>query len=147
MGAVEFAEAVVDPSTGSVTLRARFPNRAGLLLPGMFVRASFAQAVNQRAFLIPQPAVARNPQGQATLYVVTPDNKAVQRQVVAERAQGQYWVVTQGLNPGDRVITQGLLATLRPGATVRPVPAAAPQRVAPPSPEELERLKSQKKGR
>lgn len=141
-GTVEFAEVVVDQSTGTVTLRARFPNPQGLLLPGMFVRASFAQAIDRRAFLIPQPAVSRNPQGQAALYVIGPGNKAVQRQVVAERTQGPYWVVTRGLDPGDRVITQGLLPTLRPGAAVRPVPATAPQRLEPPSPEQLELMKA-----
>lgn len=141
-GTVEFSEVVVDQATGTVTLRARFPNPQGLLLPGMFVRASFAQAIDQRAFLVPQPAVSRSARGMATLYVVGPDNKAVQREVVAERAQGQYWVVTRGLNPGDRVITQGLLPTLRPGSVVRPVPAATPDRVQPPSPEQQERMKA-----
>ena len=145
-GSVEFAEVVVDQATGSVTLRARFPNPQGLLLPGMFVQASFAQAINTRAFLIPQPAVTRDPKGGATLFVVGPENKAVQRQVTAERTQGQFWVVTSGLRPGDRVITQGLLTTLRPGAAVRPVPANAPQRVQPPSPEQMERMNSKGKG-
>ena len=139
-GVVEFSEVVVDQSTGTVTLRARFPNRQGLLLPGMFVQASFAQAIDRRAFLIPQPAVTRSPQGAATLYVVGPGNKLVQRQVTAERTKGQYWVVTQGLKAGDRVITQGLLPTLRPGAVVRPVPANTPQRIQPPSPEQMKQM-------
>lgn len=139
-GSVEFSEVVVDQSTGSVTLRARFPNPKGLLLPGMFVRATFAQAIDRRAFLIPQPAVSRDPKGAATLYLVGPGNKAIQRQVVAERTEGQYWVVTQGLNPGDRVITQGLLSTLRPNTVVRPVPADTPQEVKPPSPEQMEQM-------
>lgn len=140
-GTVEFSEVVVDQSTGTVTLRARFPNPQGLLLPGMFVQASFAQAIDQRAFLIPQSAVTRDAQGAATLYVVGPGNKAAQRRVIAERTQGPYWVVTRGLNPGDRVITQGILPTLRPGAVVRPVPADAPQSVRPPSPERTERTR------
>lgn len=130
-GRVQFAEAMVDPATGTVTLRARFPNPDSLLLPGMFVRASFVQGINQRAFLVPQQAVSRDPRGNATLYVVDADNKAVRRQVTAERTSGAHWVVTAGLNPGDRVIVQGL-ANVRPNATVRPVPADTPQRIAPP---------------
>lgn len=131
-GTIEFSEALVDTATGTTTLRARFPNPQGILLPGMFVRASFAQAINRRAFLVPQQGVSRNPQGQATVIVVGPGNKAVQKSVVAERTQGQYWVVTSGLNPGDKVITQGL-SKLRPGQQVEPVAANAPQKVkAPP---------------
>lgn len=145
-GTVQFSEVVVDQSTGTVTIRARFPNPQGLLLPGMFVRASFAQAINQRAFLVPQPAVTRDPQGRARLFIVGPGNRAVQREVVAERTQGEYWVVTQGLNPGDRVITQGLLPTLRPNTVVKAVPAAAPQQIRPPSPEQLEKMQQSKKG-
>lgn len=146
-GTVEFAEVVVDQATGTVTLRARFPNPQGLLLPGMFVRASFAQAINQRAFLVPQPAISRDPKGNATLYVVGPGNRAVQRQVTADRAEGQNWVVTQGLNPGDRVIVQGLLPTLRPNAVVRPVPTNTPQRIQPPSPEQMEQMQKSGAGK
>ncbi len=131
-GTIEFSEALVDPTTGTTTLRARFPNPQGILLPGMFVRASFAQAINRRAFLVPQQGVSRNPQGQATVIIVGPGNKAVQKKVVAERTQGEYWVVTEGLNQGDRIIVQGL-SKLRPGQQVQPVPANTPQRVqAPP---------------
>jgi membrane fusion protein, multidrug efflux system len=131
-GSVEFSEVVVDTATGTVTLRARFPNPQGLLLPGMFVRAEFAQAINTRAFLVPQPAVTRDAKGQATLYIVGPGNKALQRNVTAERTQGQSWVVTAGLRPGDKVIVQGLGQRVTPGAAIRPVPANAPQRIAPP---------------
>jgi membrane fusion protein, multidrug efflux system len=137
-GTVQFTEAVVNQETGTVTLRARFPNPQGVLLPGMFVRASFAQAINTRAFLVPQQAVARDPKGGATVMLVGPGNKAIQRTVRADRTQGTAWVVTEGLRPGDRIIVQGLGAQLRPGTTVRPVPANAPQRVAPPSPEQME---------
>lgn len=136
VGTVEFSEVVVDQSTGTVTLRARFPNPNNMLLPGMFVQARFAQAVNTRAFLVPQPAINRDPQGRATLFVVGEGNKAEQRTVTADRAVGQNWVVTQGLKQGDRVIVQGL-ADLRPGQPLRPVPANTPQRVQPPSPEQL----------
>jgi membrane fusion protein, multidrug efflux system len=129
-GVIQFSEVVVDPGTGTVTLRARFPNPQGVLLPGMFVRALFAQSVNTSAFLVPQQAVTRDPQGNATVLVVGPNNRAVQRKVTAERTQGAFWVVTEGLSPGDRVITQGL-GRARPGQPVRPVPATAPQRIDP----------------
>lgn len=130
-GTVEFSEAVVDPATGTVTLRARFPNPQGLLLPGMFVRATFAQAINTRAFLVPQAAVTRDPQGNATVMIVGQGNKAVQRKVTAERTQDQFWVVTAGMKDGDRIIVQGL-SKLRPNQSVKPVPADTPQRIAPP---------------
>ncbi len=130
-GTVEFAETVVDTNTGTVTLRARFPNPQGLLLPGMFVRATFAQAINNRAFLVPQQAVARDPKGTATVMVVGPSNKVQQKTVKADRTQGAFWVVTGGLDERDRVITQGL-AKLLPGQTVKPVPANTPQRIQAP---------------
>ena len=132
-GTVEFSEVLVDPATGSVTLRARFANPQSLLLPGMFVTASFAQAIDTSAFLVPQPGVSRDAKGNATVWIVGPGNKAVQRTVVAERTQGTYWVVTQGLAPGEKVITQGT-ANLRDGAPIKPVPASAPQRLRAPPP-------------
>lgn len=126
-GTVQFSEVIVSPDTGSVTLRARFPNPQSILLPGMFVTAQFAQAINRTAFLVPQQAISRDARGNATLWIVGPGNQAVQRTVVADRTQGAFWVVTQGLAGGEKVITQGV-GNLRPGATVRPVPANAPQR-------------------
>lgn len=129
-GTIQFSEVVVDPATGTVTLRASFPNPQGVLLPGMFVRALFAQAVDTRAFLVPQQAVSRDPQGNATVLVVGPNNRAVQRRVNAERTQGAFWVVTGGLDAGDKVITQGV-GRARPGQPVKPVPASAPQRIDP----------------
>jgi membrane fusion protein (multidrug efflux system) len=144
-GIVEFSQVIVDPATGTVTLRARFPNPQSLLLPGMFVTASFAQAVDTSAFLVPQAGVTRDPQGEATVWVVGPGNKAVQRVVVADRTQGPYWVVTQGLAPGEKVITQGT-ANLKDGAPIKPVPASAPQRIKAPSPEALKKMNAQRKG-
>ena len=130
-GTVQFSEALVDQSTGTVTLRARFANPQGILLPGMFVRASFAQGINRNAFLVPQQGVSRDPKGNATVIVVGPGNKAVQRSVTAERSQGSAWVVTAGLKAGDKVIVQGL-GKLKPGQQVQPVPANTPQRIQPP---------------
>ena len=132
-GTVEFSQVLVNQETGTVTLRARFANPQSILLPGMFVTAEFAQAVNTAAFLVPQQAVTRDPKGNATVFVVGPGNRAVQRVIVADRTQGTHWVVTQGLAPGEKVITQGT-ANLRDGAQIRPVPASAPQRLRPPAP-------------
>lgn len=132
-GTVEFSQVLVDQNTGTVTLRARFANPQSILLPGMFVTAEFAQAIDTSAFLVPQQAVSRDPQGNATLFVVGPGNRAVQRTVVAERTQGPYWVVTQGLAPGEKVITQGT-ANLRDGSTIKAVPQSAPQPVKAPPP-------------
>jgi membrane fusion protein, multidrug efflux system len=127
-GTVEFAQVMVDPTTGTVTLRASFPNPRAVLLPGMFVTTQFAQAVDTSAFLVPQQAVSRDPKGNATLWIVGPGNKAVQRTVTADRTQGAYWVVTAGLSGGEKVITQGT-ATLIPGAPIKPVPQNTPQRI------------------
>lgn len=128
-GRLEFAEPLVDPSTGSVTLRARFPNPHNLLLPGMFVRARLSQATVQNAILVPQQALSRAPNGEATVLVIGPDNKAVLRQVRAPRSIGDKWLVTAGLAAGDRVITEGLMR-IKPGEAVRPAPAGSPPPVA-----------------
>jgi len=132
-GTVEFSQVLVNEDPGTVTMRARFANPQSILLPGMFVTAQFAQAVNTAAFLVPQPAITRDAKGNATVFVVGPGNRAVQRVVVADRTQGPYWVVTQGLAPGEKVITQGT-ANLRDSAEIRPVPASSPQRVRAPAP-------------
>lgn len=130
-GTVEFSEVIVDQNTGAVTLRARFANPDSILLPGMFVNARFAQAISTDVILVPQQAVSRDPKGNATLFVVGPGNKAVQRTIVAARTQGPYWVVTQGLAAGEKVIVQGT-GSLRDGAPIKPVPASAPQKIAAP---------------
>jgi membrane fusion protein (multidrug efflux system) len=132
-GTVGFSQVIVDQSTGTVTVRARFPNSQSLLLPGMYVTAQFAQAIDTSAILVPQQAVTRDPQGNATLFVVGPGNRAVQRTVKADRTIGTYWVVTGGLAAGEKVITQGT-GTLRDGAQIKAVPATAPQRIKAPPP-------------
>ena len=124
-GRVEFTEPLVDPATGTVTLRARFPNPQNLLLPGMYVRARLAQVTVPNAILVPQQAVSRSPRGDATLYVIGADDRAALRQVRAQRTIGDKWLVTDGVAPGDRVITEGL-GKVRPGQRVRPVPAGSP---------------------
>lgn len=132
-GVVQFSEVMVNAATGTVTLRARFPNPQGLLLPGMFVRARFDQSIDTTAVLVPQAAVNRNARGQASVFVVDAGNKAAERQVTADRTVGTDWVVTKGLKAGDKVIVQGL-AKVKPGAPIKPVPASKPQVIAPPSP-------------
>ncbi|TRW15300.1 efflux RND transporter periplasmic adaptor subunit [Glacieibacterium frigidum] len=131
-GRVQFAEAVVDASTGTVTLRASFPNRSGLLLPGMYVRARLSQATVQSAILAPQTGISRDARGAATAMVIGPDNKAVLRTVVADRSIGDRWLVTAGLKAGDRLIVEGL-SNIKPGQVVRPVPAGSKPRARPPA--------------
>ena len=130
VGQVRFAEALVDASTGTVTLRAQFANPQGWLLPGMFVRARFSQAVDKGAYLVPQAAVKRDGTGEAEVFVAGKDDKAVVRKIVAPRTQGAFWVITKGLQPGDRIIVQGT-GDLRPGQALKPVRADTPQTVAP----------------
>ena len=131
-GTVEFSEMTVNEQTGTVTLRARFPNPKGMLLPGMFVTALFDQAINPAAFLVPQSAVLRDFDGSAFVYLAGSDNKAVRRKITAERTVGTNWVVTGGLKSGERVITQGL-GTLKQGTNIKAVPASSPQRVGAPA--------------
>nr|WP_243853967.1 efflux RND transporter periplasmic adaptor subunit [Sphingopyxis panaciterrae] len=131
-GTVQFSDITVSEATGTVTLRARFPNPQGLLLPGMFVTALFDQAINPAAILVPQTALQRDFDGSAFVYLVGKDNKAARRKVTAERTVGANWVVTDGLKPGEKVITQGL-GNLKQGAAIKPVPANSPQRVGAPA--------------
>lgn len=122
-GRLQFSEVAVDPQTGSVTLRATFPNRDGFLLPGMFVRAQVVEGVRPRAILAPQQGVTRDPRGRATALVVNAQNKVEQRKLVTDRPVGDKWIVTDGLKPGDRLIVEGLIG-LQPGAVVTPVAPA-----------------------
>ena len=119
-GSMKFAEVAVDESTGSVTLRAEFPNPDGVLLPGMYVRAVLDQATNTHAILAPQQGVTRDLKGNATALVLTADNKVEQRALVAERAIGDRWLISNGLAVGDRLIVEGT-NKIRVGDTVNPV--------------------------
>jgi membrane fusion protein (multidrug efflux system) len=127
-GTLQFSGTTVDPATGSVTVRAIFPNPKYVLLPGMFVRAHVEQGMNDKALLVPVPAVTHNPQGQATALVVGPDNKVVQRTVQTQNTLGDQWIVTGGLNEGERVISAGL-QKVQPGMLVHAV--EAPNQAAP----------------
>ena len=122
-GTLEFSEVAVDESTGSVTLRAVFPNPDHLLLPGMFVHAELLSGVKQNAILAPQQGVTRNQRGEPTAMVVGADNKVELRVLKADRTAGSAWLVEEGLNEGDRLITEGL-QFVQPGAEVKAVPAS-----------------------
>lgn len=121
-GTLEFSEVSVDASTGSVTLRAIFPNPDDLLLPGMFVHASLVSGVQSQAILAPQQGITRNPKGEPTAMVVNAENTVEARVLKAERTLGDRWLVTEGLQAGDRIITEGL-QFVQPGASVEPYPA------------------------
>ena len=124
-GVLEFAESVVDMNTGSVTVRARFPNPEGWLLPGMYVRAEFSPVQARDAILVPQQGISRDSKGNATALVISTDSRAELREVVTERTVGDKWLVSKGLQPGDRLIVEGL-GRIQPGQTVRPVAIAEP---------------------
>lgn len=130
-GRLQFAETLVDERTGTVTLRAEFPNPEGLLLPGMFVRARVAQSVERGAFLIPQAAVLRDALGAPQVWVAAPDDKAQLRSITVARTHGTDWVVTSGVKAGERIIVQGT-SSLQEGQALKPVPADTPQHVGPP---------------
>ncbi|WP_374575800.1 efflux RND transporter periplasmic adaptor subunit [Phenylobacterium sp.] len=124
-GRLQFTEVTVDPDTGSVTLRAAFPNPQGLLLPGMYVRARLAQAMEPEAILAPQQGVARDPKGRATALVVGAGNKVESRELTVDRVVGDKWLVTSGLKAGDRLIVEGT-DKVKAGETVKPVAAGSP---------------------
>ena len=128
-GLMKFQEVAVDESTGSVTLRAEFPNPDGMLLPGMYVRAVLDEAVNTSAILAPQQGVTRDPKGNATALVLTSDNKVEQRTLVTERVIGDRWLISQGLAEGDRLIVEGT-NKVRPGDAVNPVDVGASRTAA-----------------
>jgi membrane fusion protein (multidrug efflux system) len=119
-GKLEFTDITVDQTTGSVKLRAIFPNPDQILLPGMFVRAHLREGIDDHAILVPQVAVARDAKGNPTVMIVGADNKVEMRAITVSRTHGSNWVVDSGLNPGDRVIVAGL-QKVQPGAVVKPV--------------------------
>ena len=122
-GEIQFSEVIVDQGTGSVTLRAVFPNPDGLLMPGMFVRARVEEGVIDRALLVPQQAVMRTPRGEPMAFVVNAEGVVEQRVLKTSRAIGTEWLVTEGLSAGDRVVMEGVLR-IRPGARVNASEAA-----------------------
>lgn len=117
-GTLEFSDVTVDPTTGSITLRALFPNPDHSLLPGMFVRARLNEGVNPNAILVPQQAVSRTPRGDATVMLVDQDNKVKEQIVNTSQTIDDQWVISDGLKPGDKVIVSGL-QKIRPGMEVK----------------------------
>jgi len=120
-GTLKFSEVTVEQSTGSITLRAIFPNPKQTLLPGMFVRAVLEEGVNEQAILVPQRGVTRKPDGNAAVMVVGAGDTVEQRVVKVERTIGDNWLVSEGLKGGDRVILEGIQKA-KPGTPVRVVP-------------------------
>ncbi|MBE5201543.1 efflux RND transporter periplasmic adaptor subunit [Pectobacterium quasiaquaticum] len=129
-GTLEFSDVTVDETTGSITLRAIFPNPQHNLLPGMFVRARLDSGVNPTALLVPQQGVTRDPRGQATAMVVGEGDKVEPRTLKTSKAVGDKWLVTEGLKAGDRVIVTGL-QRIRPGAQVKTKEVAPENQQAP----------------
>ncbi|WP_449545232.1 efflux RND transporter periplasmic adaptor subunit [Lelliottia amnigena] len=116
-GTLQFSDVTVDESTGSITLRAVFPNPQHSLLPGMFVRARIEEGVQPKAILVPQQGVTRTPRGDATVLVVNEKEQIELRNVIAPQAIGDSWLIAGGLKDGDRVVVSGL-QKIHPGATV-----------------------------
>jgi membrane fusion protein (multidrug efflux system) len=132
-GTVQFSDVNVDPGTGSVTVRTLVPNPQHVLLPGMFVRGQVEAGVLEDALLVPQAGVAHDAQGQATALVVGRDGKVQQKTIQAPRTHGADWVVTGGLDAGERVIVSGVQKA-RPGTAVRIAGELGPPRGPAPVP-------------
>jgi membrane fusion protein, multidrug efflux system len=124
-GRLQFSEVTVDPSSGSVTVRATFPNPDGTLLPGLYVRARLVEGVRKQAVLAPQQGITRDERGKSMALVIGAGDKVEQREVTTDRATGDKWIVTSGLNAGDRIIVEGQMS-VKPGQQVSPRP---PQQV------------------
>ncbi|MBG7008341.1 MexC family multidrug efflux RND transporter periplasmic adaptor subunit [Pseudomonas paraeruginosa] len=123
-GALQFADVAVDRGTGQITLRGKFANPDGVLLPGMYVRVRAPQGTDSRAILVPQRAVRRGSDGTAQVMVVGADERAEARDVSTGVMQGSRWQITEGLQSGDRVIVGGL-AAVQPGVKIVPKPDGA----------------------
>ncbi|NVN98566.1 MAG: efflux RND transporter periplasmic adaptor subunit [Geobacteraceae bacterium] len=132
-GTLRFSEVTVDQSTGSVTLRAVFPNPKQGLLPGMFVRAILEEGIDEKAILVPQRGVTRNPKGDALVMVVGAEEKVEPRIIKVVRTVGENWLVSDGLKAGDRVILEGIQKA-RPGTQVKVVPFGSKPGAAPAAP-------------
>ena len=130
-GKMQFSDITVDATTGSVILRAVFPNPDGLLLPGMFVKTVIREGIDEKAILVPQQGVSRDHRGQPVALLVGAENKVEQRMLTIDRAIGSNWLISEGLAPGDRVIVEGT-QMLRPGTVVKAVPFNKPQTGADP---------------
>ena len=121
-GTLEFSDPAVDETTGSVTLRAVFPNPEGEILPGMYVTALLDEGSQQNVLMVPQQGITHNEQGKATTLILDQENVVQLREINAVKAVGNQWLVTAGLRPGDRVIVSGL-QRIRPGIKARVLPS------------------------
>ena len=139
-GVLKFSDVTVDPSTGSFILRMVFPNPDHVLLPGMFVRAVIEEGVIEQALLVPQQGVARDSKGNPYALIVDAEGNVEQRMLTIDRAEGNQWLVTGGLNPGDQVIVEGV-QKVRPGAPAKAVPFGAGQSDSPPAVHPAEQAK------
>ncbi len=131
-GELQFSDVTVDPTTGSVILRALFANPDGMLLPGMFVQAVIKEGENDQALLIPQQGVARDPKGNPYALIVAADSTVEMRPLTLDRAIGSSWLVTAGISAGDKVIVEGLMM-LRPGTQVNATPFQSAETTSSPS--------------
>nr|WP_301541308.1 efflux RND transporter periplasmic adaptor subunit [Xanthomonas euvesicatoria] len=120
-GHLAFSDVTVDQNTGSITLRAVFPNPNAELLPGMYVRAVLQEGVKEQGMLVPQQAVSRNGAGKPTAFVVGADHKLQLRVLETDRAVGDQWLVRSGLKPGEQVVVEGA-SRARDGIVVKTVP-------------------------
>ncbi|EKW1655267.1 efflux RND transporter periplasmic adaptor subunit [Citrobacter freundii] len=121
-GTLEFSDPAVDETTGSVTLRAVFPNPEGEILPGMYVTALLDEGSQQNVLMVPQQGITHNEQGKATALILDQENVVQLSEINAVKAVGNQWLVTAGLRPGDRVIVSGL-QRIRPGSKARVLPS------------------------
>lgn len=119
-GKLLFSDASVDESTGTVSLRAEFPNPKRALLPGMYVRARLEQGINEAAITVPQQAIVRSAEG-ASVMIVGADNKVIAQPVQASESLENKWIVNSGLKGGERIIVEGFQKA-KPGAQVNPQP-------------------------
>jgi membrane fusion protein, multidrug efflux system len=125
-GQLTAAEPHVDEQTGVVTLRMQFPNPDQLLLPGMYAEVEMPQGVARGAILVPMEGVSRDRRGRPTALVVNADNVVETRELTVTGARGSDWIVTGGLEAGDRLIVEGL-QKIQPGVTVAPDVRAEPE--------------------
>ena len=116
-GKLQFSDVTVDPNTGTVTLRAVFPNPDQQLLPGMYVRASLEEGVREEGILVPQKSIMRDATGAPSAFVLTSENKVEKRSIKTDRAIADQWLIAEGLQSGDRLITEGI-QKVRPGQEV-----------------------------
>ncbi|MBP8609271.1 MAG: efflux RND transporter periplasmic adaptor subunit [Syntrophaceae bacterium] len=120
-GKLQFQDVSVDPTSGSVVLRMAFPNPKGVLMPGMFVRTIVQEGIHKNAILVPQQAVSRDPKGNPQILIVDKDGKVQQKQLTLDRAIGNEWLISSGIEQGDQVIIEGI-SKVKPGIPVKVVP-------------------------